>query len=116
MSSNICIEENPNYVTVIVQLTCEPGDQDKVIELSKENLPVFAKQKGFIGSVLHKSRDGKTIINYLQWKTAEDHFACMESPDFDGVGKEFMEMIQSGQVKFYVDIYDQVEITHPNLS
>ena len=115
MNSNLVIEENPNYVTVIVHLETDPDDMEKVLDLSKLNLPIFAKQKGFISGALHRGQDGKSIVHYMQWETAEDHFACMKSPDFDEVGKEFMEMIQSGKVKFYVDIYNLVEITHSNL-
>ena len=112
MNSNLVIKEKPNYVTVIVHLEFNPEDIDKVLDLSKQNLPIFAKQKGFISSALHVGKDGKSIVNYMQWETAEDHFACMKSPDFDEIGTELMEMIQSGKIKFSVDVYDLIEITH----
>ncbi len=106
MSKQIAVSENQDFVTVIVQLGFDPELKARVLELSKLNLPIFAKQKGFISGTAHLSADEKSLLTYLQWETVEDHLNCMKSQDFDvEEGRAMTELIESGKVKFEVNVY-----------
>lgn len=42
---------------------------------------MIRNQKGFVSVNLHKSLDGKRVINYAEWKTKEDFEAIFKNPD-----------------------------------
>jgi hypothetical protein len=45
-------------------------------------------------------------MTYLEWETREGHEACMASPDFEDLNKEWGEMLGSGKVIFELNTYD----------
>ncbi len=42
----------------------------------------MARQPGFVSIVLHRSLDGKRIVNYIQWKNRELLESAHRSPEF----------------------------------
>jgi quinol monooxygenase YgiN len=72
------IDRNANVFTVINVFDCEPGNQDKLIAaLEKATQDVFVRLPGFVSANLHKSLDGKHVVNYAQW-TSEENFTKMQ--------------------------------------
>jgi quinol monooxygenase YgiN len=69
----ITIRENAGVVTLINVFTVEPGDQEKLLQMLKESTEtVFSKLPGYVSASFHKSRDGRRIVNYGQWRSPQD--------------------------------------------
>ena len=58
-------------VTQITIVEPEPGKQEEAISLMKERAQFMSSQPGFISVSLHRSLDGRRIINYIQWQSRE---------------------------------------------
>ena len=69
-------------VTTLVNVfTVEPDNQPKVLALLQEGIEtMFSKMPGWISSNLHKSRDGRQVISYSQWRDAKDIDAFRQDP------------------------------------
>jgi quinol monooxygenase YgiN len=69
-------------VTTLVNVfTVEPHNQPEVLALLEEGVEsLFSKLPGWISSNLHKSRDGRQIIVYSQWRDASSIDAFRQDP------------------------------------
>jgi len=69
----ITIAQDGDLVTLINVFSCEPQNQQRLIDswvrATEERL---GKLPGIISAVLHRSQDGTRVVNYAQWKTAEN--------------------------------------------
>ena len=66
------IKVNKNIVTSINVFTVDPSKQQKLTDILVEAAEqVWNLQDGFISATIHKSLDGKKVVNYLQWKSKE---------------------------------------------
>lgn len=76
----VTIDKNNELTTLIVVFTVEPTQQQQLIEDIVDNLENVVKQyAGFISSTIHKSLDGKQVVNYVQWKTRADFEAYLKN-------------------------------------
>jgi heme-degrading monooxygenase HmoA len=48
---------------------------------------------GFISAAVHRSIDGTTVFNYLQWESAEDLATMQRSPEFLAIASRFAGLI-----------------------
>ena len=69
-------------ITQITFVEPNPGQQDEALALMTERAEFMARQPGFISIQLHRSLDGRRIINYVQWKNLDLLHAAHESPEF----------------------------------
>lgn len=99
------IDADANLCTVIVRFAVEPGDQPTLLDMARRMQPVFARQPGFVGAALHRSTDGTRIVQYLQWRSADDHQACMENPEVAAEGEPFMRYLETGKATMEVHDY-----------
>lgn len=69
----IKIAQDRDVVTLINAFSCEPQNQqhlvDAWIRATEERLGALP---GIISAALHRSKDGTRVINYAQWKSAEN--------------------------------------------
>ena len=56
--------------------------QDELLRLMTERARFIATQPGFISISLHRSVDGKRIVNYVQWASREQLVAAHQTPEF----------------------------------
>ena len=110
MGKSVSINRNQNLATVIVHLTFEPELQNKIYEITKTNLDIFEKQKGFISATVHMDTEKQTQVTYLQWETVQDHYNCMQSPDFDGTRDEFFALVENDKVTMEVKVYEIADL------
>jgi quinol monooxygenase YgiN len=67
--------------TLINVFTVEPADQANVLALLEDGVgSLFSKMPGWISTNLHKSRDGKQIVSYSQWRDVKDIDAFRQDP------------------------------------
>lgn len=71
---------NKNLVTLINVFTVEPEDQQRLVDIFVEAGEAISKQPGFISANIHKSLDGRQVINYVQWRSKEDLEAISNNP------------------------------------
>ncbi len=78
---------------------------------ARRGLRRFAEFDGFVGGATHVSADGGRIVQYLQWRSEEDHLACMNDPSWADLpsSQRFMELVESGRATMDVRTYDVVE-------
>jgi heme-degrading monooxygenase HmoA len=76
------IQTGKAHVTQITVIECEPGQQLEALALMNERADFMARQAGFISISLHRSLDGRRIVNYVQWQDKESLRAAHRSPQF----------------------------------
>ncbi len=96
------ISTENDVTTVVVEVGTEPDDQSSVMSMMQGFSPVFASLS------LHRSDDGARLMQYIQWKSLEDHFACMASDDVTKSGAAFMSLLSSGKATMDVKVYEVI--------
>jgi len=97
-----------DLATVIVSFIVEPENQQSLIDAAKKNSEeVMKKKDGFVSASIHRSLDGKQVINYGQWKsrTLYDMAINFLTPDEVKIGEKIFEY---GEADWH--IYNIVEI------
>src|SRR6266571_3482121 len=77
---HIQIDNQP--VTQITVIEAEPEKQQEALSLMTERARFMARQPGFVSISLHRSLDGRRIVNYIQWQNRELLQSAHQSPDF----------------------------------
>jgi heme-degrading monooxygenase HmoA len=74
------ISTEHDVMTLINVFTVEPADQKELIDVLVEATTVMRQIPGFVSANLHRSRDGKRVVNYVQWRTVQHFQAMLEDP------------------------------------
>lgn len=88
------IRPNGGMVTQITTVKLPADKQDEVLALMKERARFMATQPGFVSINLHRSQDGSHVVNYIQWKNAEQLSAAHKSPEFRKKWPRFGEIAE----------------------
>ena len=76
------IQSSDQRVTQITIVEADPGKQDEALSLMTERARFMSRQPGFVSISLHRSLDGRRIVNYIQWSSREQLQAAHHSPQF----------------------------------
>lgn len=76
------IRADKQPVTQITVVEHEPGKQAEALAVMRARARFMAKQPGFLSISLHRSLDGRRIVNYVQWQDREQLKAAHQSPEF----------------------------------
>jgi quinol monooxygenase YgiN len=69
-------------VTLVNVFTVAPEHQDELVDvLAAASRDIICQQPGFVSANIHRSLDGTRVVNYAQWRSAEDLRAMLASPD-----------------------------------
>jgi hypothetical protein len=104
------IHPDSSLCTVIVTVDAPSRVLPELERHAKDGLRRFRDFEGFIGGALHRSDDGTRLVQYLQWRSEQDHLACMNDPRWDAEpsARRFMELAQEGTATVDVRTYDVV--------
>jgi heme-degrading monooxygenase HmoA len=69
-------------VTQITIVEPESGKQEEAMSVMAERARFMARQPGFVSISLHKSLDGRRIVNYIQWENRELLREAHKHPEF----------------------------------
>ena len=69
-------------VTQITIIESEPAKQAEVLSVMSERAKFMSRQPGFVSITLHRSLDGRRVINYIQWQDRERLREAHQSPEF----------------------------------
>lgn len=95
------IAESNALVTQITTVSVPSDKQDEALSVMKERARFMAKQPGFVSISLHRSTDGKQIVNYVQWKNREQLEAAHHSPEFRNKWPEFGKLVEDEEPALY---------------
>ena len=76
------IHKEHQPVTQITVVDSEPARQAEALALMTERAQFMASQPGFVSISLHRSLDGRRIINYVQWENRDLLRSAHHSPEF----------------------------------
>jgi quinol monooxygenase YgiN len=75
------IDSSANLITLINVFTVDPDRQDELARLLIEATETTMRHRqGFVSATIHKSLDGKKVVNYAQWRSKEDFEAMQKDP------------------------------------
>jgi quinol monooxygenase YgiN len=78
----IIISPSREVVTLINVFAVQPEHQHDLIDLLKEGTERWmSKMPGYVSASSHKSKDGRRVINYSQWRSVPDIEAMRQNPD-----------------------------------
>jgi quinol monooxygenase YgiN len=81
-SMEVTIRANSGVITLINVFTVDPENQQRLVAVLKEGTEgLMSKMAGYISASVHISKDGRRIINYSQWRSANDIDAMRQNPD-----------------------------------
>jgi heme-degrading monooxygenase HmoA len=92
-------------VTQITVIEAEPGKQAEALSLMTERARFMARQSGFISISLHRSLDGRRIVNYIQWQSRDLLQLAHKSPEFRKEWGQFDQLADEVDLHLY-------EVTH----
>jgi quinol monooxygenase YgiN len=76
------IKVDKDKITLINVFTVDPSKQQQLIDaLIKTTQKVWRLQDGFISASIHKSKDGKKVINYVQYEGKEAFDKRLDNPE-----------------------------------
>jgi len=93
------IQTDNQPVTQITIIEPDQGKQAEALALMTERARFMARQPGFISISLHRSLDGRRIVNYIQWKSRDLLESAHKSPEFRKEWSHF------GQVTDDIDLH-----------
>jgi quinol monooxygenase YgiN len=73
------------FLTHFAEFRMPPENQQRLLDLAKEEVVKAMENPGLISANFHRSLDGTRVINYGQWRSQEDIEALTKQPGF---GKE----------------------------
>ncbi len=88
--THIQMENQP--VTQITVIEAEPEKQKEALSLMTERAHFMSRQPGFVSISLHRSLDGRRIVNYVQWQNRELLQQAHHSPDFRKSWRKFDDL------------------------
>ena len=77
----VTIEAGRDLFTLVNVFTVQPDRQQQLIDLLAEASETMKQIPGFISANLHKSYDGKYVVNYAQWRSRADFDAMLHNPE-----------------------------------
>jgi heme-degrading monooxygenase HmoA len=86
------IQAGKQPVTQITIIESEPDKQAEALSVMTERARFMARQPGFISISLHRSLDGRRIVNYVQWQTRDLLQSAHQSPEFRRQWRRFDEL------------------------
>jgi heme-degrading monooxygenase HmoA len=89
------IDPTQQPVTQITFVEVEPDEQTEALELMRARARFMAGQPGFISISLHRSLDGRRIVNYVQWQSRDLLRAAHGSPEFRKEWQRFDELTET---------------------
>jgi quinol monooxygenase YgiN len=88
----IRIQTDHQQITQITVVEAEPQKQQEALSVMAERARFMSRQPGFVSISLHRSLDGRRIVNYVQWQNRELLRQAHESPDFRKAWRQFDDL------------------------
>lgn len=89
----------PGVCTVIVTVDADPDVVPELEAHARFGIEHFSEHPGYVGGALHRSADGRRLVQYLQWESEASYRDCMDDPRWDQLpsAARFLEHVSSGR-------------------
>ena len=74
------ISTDNDLMTLVNVFTVAPEHQEELIDVLVDATTVMREIPGFVSANLHRSHDGRRVVNYVQWRTVQDFQAMLQDP------------------------------------
>lgn len=75
------IATDQDLITLVNVFTVEPERQAALVDLlAGATTAVINRSPGYVSANIHRSLDGTKVVNYAQWRRAEDYEAMLADP------------------------------------
>lgn len=92
-SETAIISKQQSVVTLIDIYSCQPGNQQKLINALAEAVKTVDRDlSGFVSASIHKSFDGKSVANYEQWQSRA-HFEAVKEDETAASSRQKAEQL-----------------------
>jgi hypothetical protein len=96
------IAPGDQILTLINTLTCADARQGELVAaIEKSITDVFSQVDGFISASVHASLDRTRVINYMQWRTADDFDQAELQPKVREHLAEIMTIAESADPRLF---------------
>jgi heme-degrading monooxygenase HmoA len=95
------IQAGKQPVTQITIIESEPDKQAQALSVMTERARFMARQPGFISISLHRSLDGRRIVNYVQWQNRDLLRSAHQSPEFRKQWSDFDKLTDEIEPHLY---------------
>jgi heme-degrading monooxygenase HmoA len=102
------IQRDNQPVTQITIIESEPDKQMEALSLMEKRAQFMARQPGFISISLHRSLDGRRIVNYVQWQSRDLLHSAHQSSEFRKEWKHFDDLTDEIDPNLY-EVADVVD-------
>ncbi|MEH2279555.1 MAG: antibiotic biosynthesis monooxygenase family protein [Nostoc sp.] len=94
------------FLTYFAEFRMKPENQQRMVDLVKEEVVITMQQPGLISANFHRSQDGTRVINYGQWR---DQAAIEELQKQPGFGSEslYWEGIAENEFHLYEVVFTE---------
>jgi quinol monooxygenase YgiN len=101
------IAKGAKCVTLVNVFVVEPAKQQQLVDVLVEATETTMRHlPGFISANIHKSLDGTRVVNYAQWRSADDFQAMLKNPE----AIPHMQQAASLAASFEPKLYEVVEV------
>jgi quinol monooxygenase YgiN len=106
------IREGAQIHTLIVVFTVEPAQQDALVRHLRGLAAEHSQFDGFVSCSIHRSQDGTRVAEYIQWRSAADMEAVLDTPE----GRA--QVAESSQIALDHDahVYQVLSVTEADAS
>ncbi len=102
MSPKTTISVDAPLVTLINVFTVDPQRQEELVTaLDQSTRDLFSTIPGFLSANLHASQDGTTVVNYVQWASAEHFQSMFAMPEAQEHMTEMMTIADKADPRLY---------------
>lgn len=107
--TTISVEQD--VVTLINVFTVKSEDQQRLVDVLVEEAAIMRRNHGYVSSNVHRSLDGATVVNYIQWRSREDFETMLANPGAAGSHmQEIARIAEKVERHLYeVSFVDQVQ-------
>jgi quinol monooxygenase YgiN len=76
------IRQDSGLMTLINVFTVAPERQQQLVDLLTETAQErMREQLGFVSVSIHRSADGRRVVNYVQWRSRDEFEAMTRKPE-----------------------------------
>lgn len=102
MSPKTTISVDAPLVTLINVFTVDPQRQEELLAaLDQSTHELFSTIPGFLSANLHAGQDGTTVVNYVQWASAEHIQSMLAMPEAQEHMKGMMTIAEKADPRLY---------------
>jgi heme-degrading monooxygenase HmoA len=105
------IRNDKQPVIQITVVESEPEKQAEAVSLMAERARFMARQPGFISISVHRSLDGRRIVNYIQWQSRDLLEAAHKSPEFRKEWSRFDKLTDDIDPHLYEVVHFESKVT-----